>query len=596
MLVLVSRQIGNGRARIRPRDLGVVAVLAVVAAFAAGPVTGCAAGDMAVTVGGVTVGAGRRADPPTGGPPDSLILLHTNDTHAQLLPFERSNGALAGGAAARAERIRKERERSRHTILLDGGDVFQGTPFFSLFGGVPDYRAMSMMGYASGALGNHDLDNGPAAWIRTAKEAAFPVRSANVFVDAESSWARKREEVPSALRRGARWIGGKKVPDSAELVFLTEKPWDVVERVGPVTDVAFFGLTTPDLERLVLRSRNGGVAVGDPIAAARYLVPRLREQASMVICLSHMGEDMDRKLAERVPGIDVIVGGHSHTPLHAPVLVRNTTPNGYGGTVIVQAGYRGEYLGRLALYLEGKRLQGYSGRLLRVNPEDGEDARVASMLRPYAEEVSKETGGVVFRSPARIPQSGLRDGETPLGNFVADVVRWAGEDADIGLINSGGIRAAMPAGDVTVADVHTILPFDNKVVVVEMAGWQVRQLLDRVAQRLGKGGFLQVSGVKFVITRDRASYIRVGEKEEALNSDRVYRVATVDYLAEGGDGYTHFEKGLGITSTGVLLREAAVRFLEEFPRYEFRKESRIRWEGSTSMFRGGRVGAGGGGR
>lgn len=560
--VLVSRQIGNGGALL----------CALLVALAPACTTGAG------------TGAGRlRAEAR-----DSLILLHTNDTHAHLLPFERPNGALAGGAAARAERIRRERERSRHTILLDGGDVFQGTPFFGLFGGVPDYRAMSMMGYASGALGNHDLDNGPLAWIRTAREARFDIRSANVFVDAESAWARGREEVPVAVRRGARWIGGKKVPDSARLVYLTERPWEV-ERAGPVQDAAFFALTTPDLDRLVLRNRNGGVAVGDPIAAARYLVPRLRERASMVICLSHMGVDMDRKLAERVPGIDVIVGGHDHRALHTPVLVRNATPNGYGGTVIVQAGYRGEYLGRLALYLEGDRLARYSGQLLRVSPEDGEDAKVAAMLRPYAEEVAEETGGVVFRSPMRLPNTGLRDGETPLGNFVADVVRWAG-DADIGLINSGGIRAAIPAGEVTVGDVHTVLPFDNRVVVVRMYGWQVRQLLDRVARRLGKGGFLQVSGIAFVITRDRATYIRVAG--DALESDRVYRVATVDYLAEGGDGYTNFEKALGIEPTGVVLREAAVRFLRENPRYEFRKESRIRWEGSTPMFRGGRVGGG----
>jgi 5'-nucleotidase/UDP-sugar diphosphatase len=535
-----------------------------------------------------TAGAGGGAARVRASAPESLVILHTNDTHAHLLPFERANGGLAGGAAARAERIRKERARARHTILLDGGDVFQGTPFFSLFHGVPDYRAMTMMGYTSGALGNHDLDDGPLAWIRAAREARFDIRSANVFVDADSGWARGRDVVPAPIRKGARWVGGKKVPDTARLVFLTERPWEV-ERAGPLDGVAFFGLTTPDLDRLVLRSRNGGVAVGDPIAAARYLVPRLREEASMVICLSHLGEDMDRKLAARVPGIDVIVGGHSHTPLHQPVLVRNATPNGYGGTVIVQAGHRGEYLGRLALHLEGERLARYTGGLLRVRPEDGEDARVASMLRPYAEKVEAETGGIVFRSPMRIPSTGLRDGETPLGNFVADVLREAG-DADIGLINSGGIRAAMPAGDVTVGDVHTVLPFDNRVVVVKMVGWQVRQLMDRVARRLGKGGFLQVSGIAFVITRDRATYIRVGGK--SLESERVYRVATVDYLAEGGDGYTQFEKAIGIEPTDVLLREAAVRFLREHPKYEFRKESRIRWEGSSPMFRGGKVSGG----
>jgi 5'-nucleotidase / UDP-sugar diphosphatase len=560
MTALVSRQIGNG-----------AIFWALLLLF----VPACTAG-----TGG---GAGSAPDAP-----DSLVLLHTNDIHAHLLPFERANGGMVGGAAARAERIRKERARSRHTILLDGGDVFQGTPFFSLFHGVPDYKSMSMMGYVSGALGNHELDNGPAAWIRTAREARFDIRSANVFVDADSGWARGRDEVPPPIRRGSHWVGGKKVPDTARLVFLTQHPFEV-ERAGPVDRVAFFGLTTPDLDRLVLRSRNGGVAVGDPIAAARYLVPRLRAQASMVICLSHMGEDMDRKLAERVPGIDVIVGGHSHTPLHKPVLIRNATPNGYGGTVIVQAGYRGEYLGRLVLHLEGDRLTRYTGGLLTVRPEDGEDAKVAEMLRPYAEEVATATGGVVFHSPARIPNTGLRDGETLLGNFVADVIRDAG-DADIGLINSGGIRSAIPAGDVTVSDVHTVVPFDNRVVVVKMYGWQVRQLLDRVARRIGKGGFLQVSGVQFVITRDRATYIRVGG--DPLDSERVYRVATVDYLAEGGDGYTNFEKAIGIEPTGVLLREAAVGFLRANPRYEFRKEARIRWEGSTPMFRGGSVGGG----
>jgi 2',3'-cyclic-nucleotide 2'-phosphodiesterase (5'-nucleotidase family) len=141
----------------------------------------------------------------------------------------------------------------------------------------------------------------------------------------------------------------------------------------------------------------------------------------------------------------------------------------------------------------------------------------------------------------------------------------------------------MPEGEVTESDIHSILPFDNQVVVVRMFGWQLRQLLDRVARRIGKGGFLQVSGLKFVISRDRASYIRVGG--DPLNSDREYRVATIDYLAEGGDGYTNFEKANGIESTDALLRDEAVRFLREYPDYVFKKETRIRWEGSTASFR-----------
>lgn len=563
----MSRQIGNGTAVFLALFLAIV--------------QGCSAGAGAIRVGPVGVGAGREPRAASGTPRDSLVILHTNDTHAQILPFERSNGALVGGAAARADLVRRERERDRRTVLLDAGDVFQGTPFFALFGGVPDYRAMSMMGYQAGALGNHDLDNGPAAWIRTSREAKFAIRSANVFVAAESSWARGRVEVPAAIRRGAKWIGGAKVPDPAPLVFLTEKPWEV-ERLGPVGRVATFGLTTPDLVRIVKPSRNGGVAVADPIAAARYLVPKLREKASLVVCLSHLGDDMDRKLAERVSGIDVIVGGHNHKAIHQPVLVRNATPNGYGGTLIVQAGSRGEYLGRLVLYLDGDRAVRYAGALLRVRPADGEDAKVAAILRPYAEKVEAETGGVVFHSPARYPNTGLRDGETPLGNFVADVIRWAG-NADVGFVNSGGIRAPMPEGDVTEADIHSIVPFDNQIVVVRMPGYLLRQLLDRVARRIGKGGFLQVSGLKFVISRDRASYIRVGG--DPLDPEREYRVATIDYLAEGGDGYTQFAKARGLESTDALLRDEAVRFLREHPEYELKKETRIRWEGSTATFR-----------
>src|SRR6185295_8809345 len=105
-------------------------------------------------------------------------------------------------------------------------------------------------------------------------------------------------------------------------------------------------------------------------------VPELRRKADIVICLSHLGLDADRALATRVPGIDVIIGGHSHTRLNRPVLVRNATPNGYHGTVVAQAGYRGEFLGRTVLYFKGGRVARYSGQLLRVRPADGEDPRV----------------------------------------------------------------------------------------------------------------------------------------------------------------------------------------------------------------------------
>ena len=126
-----------------------------------------------------------------------------------------------------------------------------------------------------------------------------------------------------------------------------------------------------------------------------------------------------------------------------------------------------------------------------------------------------------------------------------------------------------------------MLPFDNTVVTVPMKGWQVRELLDFIARRLGKGGFAQVSGVQFVIRRGRADYIRVGG--HPLESDRAYRVGTIDFLYGGGDGYTMFEKAGPAVRSGVFTRDAAIDFLRRHPGYEFKKRDRIHWEGALPM-------------
>ncbi len=513
-----------------------------------------------------------RAAWPRGA--DSLVVLHTNDIHAHLQPFLDSRGARVGGAAARAAVIDRERRGAAGTILLDAGDVFQGTPYYNFFRGTPDYRSMSLMRYDIGALGNHELDDGPAAWLRAEREAAFPILTANVFVAAESSWASGLSPVPAALRQGARWVGDARVPDSSALRYLAV-PY-VVREVG-VLKVAVFALTTKDIVRIVSRARNGGVAVADPVAVAAKLVPELRAKADIVIALTHVGVDEDRALASRVPGIDLIVGGHSHTFLEKPVLVPNSrNANGYHGTAIVQSGRWGERLGRVVLDLGPEGIRRVRGALLAVRPDDGEDVRVRAMLQPYRDSIATSMDRPVFDSRAAVTMAGLEDGETPLGDFVADVLREAA-DADLAIMNSGGIRAPLPAGLVTVGDLYSALPFDNKVVVVTMKGWQVRQMLDFIARRLGKGGFGQVSGVQFVIRSGRADYIRVGDRP--LDGQGVYRVATVDFLYEGGDGYTMFEKAGPADRTDIFTRDAAIAFLRAHPDYEFRNRDRIHWEG-----------------
>ena len=198
-----------------------------------------------------------------------------------------------------------------------------------------------------------------------------------------------------------------------------------------------------------------------------------------------------------------------------------------------------------------------------------------ALLKPYADSIGGSMSQVVFHSPARVPSSGTREGETPLGNFVADAMRETAH-ADIAFINSGGIRSPIPQGGVTVGDVYSTLPFENSIVVVPMPGWQVRELCDIAGRRIGKGGFLQVSGISFAI---RASGER-SRRRRADRLDRTYRVATVDYLTTAATA-TRSSRRRRTSKTGVLLRR---RVPDRPPGLQFRKEARIVWEGSMRGF------------
>lgn len=248
-----------------------------------------------------------------------LVILHTNDTHSRLDPFPEDAGRNAGlgGAARRAHLVERIRAENEHVLLLDSGDIWQGTPYFNLFGGEVEFQVMSEMRYDVATLGNHDFDNGTEGLVAMLPHAEFDFVSANYQIDH---------------------------PDLAARVM----PWTIRELDG--ITVGIFGLGI-DFHALVLDELHEGVHYRDPVGAARRASEALRDQGcDLVICLSHLGYryDQDRPsdlaIAQTVPEVDVILGGHTHTFMDRPDVFRAGTTD---HTIVHQVGFGGLRLGRI---------------------------------------------------------------------------------------------------------------------------------------------------------------------------------------------------------------------------------------------------------
>jgi len=279
------------------------------------------------------------------GPGEKLItILHTNDTHSQIDPLPANDRQYPdkGGVARRATLVKRVRKENPNTLLIDAGDVFQGTPYFNFYKGEVEYKSMSLIGYDVGTLGNHDFDNGVAALAAAMKFANFEFVSANYDVTG----------TPLASR---------------------VKPY-VVRLIGGVR-VGLFGLgISPD--NLITPENFKGVRYNDPVKASRDVVAALRERESctLVVAMSHLGyypNDReggigDTQVAAQVDGIDFIASGHTHTFMKQPVMTK--TPSG-GNTIIFQVGRSGIYVGRVDLKLRDGKVVASAGRLLDLRDE-----------------------------------------------------------------------------------------------------------------------------------------------------------------------------------------------------------------------------------
>ncbi|NMB24053.1 MAG: multifunctional 2',3'-cyclic-nucleotide 2'-phosphodiesterase/5'-nucleotidase/3'-nucleotidase [Firmicutes bacterium] len=453
---------------------------------------------------------------------DTLVILHTNDTHARLESTSpEADAAPAGGMVKIATLVDELRENGLDNILLlDGGDAWHGTNVANVFEGKSVVEVMNLMGYDAMTLGNHDFNYGQVALAQRKGEAVFPVLAANV------------------LEEGT----GEPIAYSA-----------LIKPVGDLT-VGIIGLVTTETPYVTHPKNVEGLVIADPIARAKSLVSYVRPQADVVIALTHLGFEADQVLAEAVPGIDVIVGGHSHTRLEEPVVI--------GNTYIVQVGEHAKELGYLELTLEDGQLTNAVRKLVPASADVADNGQVVETVARWGKELEAKMGQEVGTASVILDgeRANVRVKETNLGNLVADVMREA-VGADIGVNNGGGIRASIAAGPITVGDIYTVLPFDNTLVKVEILGRDLLGALEHSVRLYPEqnGGFLQVSGLEMTFDPSQEAGARVQEVligGQALDPDKTYTVATNDFLAAGGDGYTTFTSANILVETGAMLRDA----------------------------------------
>lgn len=461
-----------------------------------------------------------------GGDPVHLVVLHTNDLHGQLEPLPPSPATRnrpAGGFAHLATMVRGARreaeERHAGFLLLDGGDIFQGTPLGNETRGDAVIEAMNALTYDAGALGNHEFDYGLKNLERLAGKADFPILAANLS--------------------GARNV----------------KPYVLLGPPRVPCRVCVIGLITPGTPSITTRGTTDGCRFADPAPVVRGILKEV--EADLFVVVSHLGRDDERRLAQEVDGLALILGGHSHTPYVEKI----------GGTLLVQTQGRGVALARADLDLDPDtwKVVAARGELLPVDPGATEpDLAIARIIERYGRDLDVKLKEVVgeLAAPAR-RRRGLSSSSA--GNWLADVTRRAG-GAEIGFMNKGGIRCELEAGPVTRGDVYRIMPFENVVVSMDLTGAEVRALLER---HLRPGAFpaLEWSGLEVEVVQGggdgeyELGAVRAGGRP--LDPERTYRVAANSFLASGGDGFVVFRDGRNRKEDGRLFRDAIAADLAE---------------------------------
>lgn len=465
---------------------------------------------------------------------DDLVIMHTNDVHGNIVPEKTK---YAGGLARRKVVIDSIRNTEEHSLLVDAGDDVQGFLYFTAFGGEVEYGGMNKLGYDIVTIGNHEFDNGLEALAKNYKILKAEKICANYNFDKTPLKGITKEYV-------IKKFDNKKI--------------------------AFIGVGCQP-EGMILPGNRIGMEYKDAAFVADSIATMLKNngKADYVIVLSHIGYTTSRPnlpcdsiLALNSKDIDIIIGGHSHTRIDSKSNNHQSLfKNKVGKTVLVaQTGSNGEYLGKITIDLDDLD-ETPKSELIKIDAryDDRTDPRIAEWLAPYDKGVEKMKRIIIGKSMAEYPNRGTN----PLSNWVADKIYEIGQTVtdkhiDFAIGNKGGIRKPLPKGDISLGLIHTMLPFENYVNVIELDGKSIKEAFDIMGSRDGDA----VSKHVKVTYKDKKA-VEILIDGEPLKPSKTYTIATISYLYEGGDNMEPLTKAKLIGKTEVSLKYSMIDIIKE---------------------------------
>ena len=449
-----------------------------------------------------------------------ITILHTNDIHGHITAWAGWEGELAGKTIGGMDRLAAAINQVRHqrngqVLLLDAGDAIGDTMIADETDGAAVLQVMNALGYDAMTIGNHEPDFGAAKLRKRIDQARFPVIAANIRRTADGE--------------------------------LFTKPYLVREIDG--VRVGILGLAYSNTPFTTAKKNVEDFQFLDAPKVAGELIPKMRDEgAQIIIALTHYGLGADLKLAENVPGIDLIVGGHSHNRVAHAIQV--------GRTLIVQAGAHCSDLGRVDLTIIDGQVVSHESKLIlldhaQIAADPKTAALISEIIAPFKtklnEPIAEAKSPIVRAQTIAGAEPRKRDEQSPADSLFADIL-CEETKSDIGLLPGVGYGVAIQPGPITGEMLRNLIPHKGKVVTMKLTGAQIRDTLEQAIENTFTedpakkvGGMIQVSGLRFSYDRTRAMGQRVVDL--SIDSERSYAVVTNSMLADGGHHYAVFRDG-----------------------------------------------------